>query len=199
MHVIRMNQTPPHTVPARHWWWHAQAHVRLVVACDSQTQASPHIHHLHARLAAPLFLQEADKELFVSQFRELKVIQYYGDVRRQLQALRTQGAAQLVRVEREMLIKVGGGGVGGGVCGGWHLRARQGVASSFYTSGHTEGDRLPQQAATSVQPHPDRSPARTHNSPTTIPTGADGSWWPSDDGHLVSSGDDGSCWEQSCR
>ncbi len=55
---------------------------------------------------AHLCSQEADKELFIAQFKELNIITYYVDVRRHLRALRQQGVASLVRVEREMLLKV---------------------------------------------------------------------------------------------
>jgi hypothetical protein len=40
------------------------------------------------------------------QFKELKIIAYYLDVRKQLRALREQGVVALARVEREMLLKV---------------------------------------------------------------------------------------------
>lgn len=42
-----------------------------------------------------------------TQFKELKIIAYYLDVRKQLRALKEQGVVALARVEREMLLKVG--------------------------------------------------------------------------------------------
>lgn len=50
--------------------------------------------------------KEADKELFIKQFKQLKIINYYMDIRKQLRALKSHGAVALARVEREMLMKV---------------------------------------------------------------------------------------------
>eukprot|EP00195_Chlamydomonas_chlamydogama_P007469 CAMPEP_0202904192 /NCGR_PEP_ID=MMETSP1392-20130828/28276_1 /ASSEMBLY_ACC=CAM_ASM_000868 /TAXON_ID=225041 /ORGANISM="Chlamydomonas chlamydogama, Strain SAG 11-48b" /LENGTH=409 /DNA_ID=CAMNT_0049591711 /DNA_START=191 /DNA_END=1417 /DNA_ORIENTATION=+ len=50
--------------------------------------------------------KDGDKEVFLKQFRDLRIIAYYMDVRRQLRALKAQGAVALARVEREMLLKV---------------------------------------------------------------------------------------------
>ncbi|GIL92224.1 hypothetical protein Vretimale_18473 [Volvox reticuliferus] len=50
--------------------------------------------------------KDPDRELFLKQFKELKIISYYLDVRKQLRALKEQGVVALARVEREMLLKV---------------------------------------------------------------------------------------------
>ncbi|KAG2439630.1 hypothetical protein HXX76_004982 [Chlamydomonas incerta] len=50
--------------------------------------------------------KDPDRELFLKQFKELKIISYYLDVRKQLRALKDQGVVALCRVEREMLLKV---------------------------------------------------------------------------------------------
>ncbi|GIL67073.1 hypothetical protein Vafri_20509 [Volvox africanus] len=50
--------------------------------------------------------KDPDRELFLKQFKELKIISYYLDVRKQLRALKEQGVLALARVEREMLLKV---------------------------------------------------------------------------------------------
>eukprot|EP00201_Polytomella_parva_P016009 CAMPEP_0175068822 /NCGR_PEP_ID=MMETSP0052_2-20121109/17874_1 /TAXON_ID=51329 ORGANISM="Polytomella parva, Strain SAG 63-3" /NCGR_SAMPLE_ID=MMETSP0052_2 /ASSEMBLY_ACC=CAM_ASM_000194 /LENGTH=579 /DNA_ID=CAMNT_0016335871 /DNA_START=194 /DNA_END=1929 /DNA_ORIENTATION=- len=50
--------------------------------------------------------KDPDRELFLKQFRELRIISYYLDVRRQLRVLKEQGAVALARVEKEMLLKV---------------------------------------------------------------------------------------------
>ncbi|KAG2432380.1 hypothetical protein HYH02_012952 [Chlamydomonas schloesseri] len=50
--------------------------------------------------------KDPDRELFLKQFKELKIITYYLDVRKQLRALKDQGVVALCRVEREMLLKV---------------------------------------------------------------------------------------------
>ncbi len=66
-------------------------------------------------LPSPL-LQEPDKELFMRQFSELRIIAYYSDVRKQLRSLPNgQGLAPLTRVEREMLMKARGAGRSGGL------------------------------------------------------------------------------------
>jgi hypothetical protein len=50
--------------------------------------------------------KDPDRELFLKQFKDLKIIAYYLDVRKQLRALNDQGVVALARVEREMLLKV---------------------------------------------------------------------------------------------
>ncbi|KXZ45827.1 hypothetical protein GPECTOR_50g621 [Gonium pectorale] len=50
--------------------------------------------------------KDPDRELFLKQFKELRIISYYLDVRKQLRALKEAGVVALARVEREMLLKV---------------------------------------------------------------------------------------------
>ncbi len=57
----------------------------------------------HQPFPAP---QEPDRQLFVSQFRQLAVIGYYSAVRDQLRSLQGSGLGLLVRIEREMIAKV---------------------------------------------------------------------------------------------
>ena len=85
----------PHTHPATHPPTHARTH--------APTPPPPP----PAPPPPPRNWRELDKELFLKQFSELKIIAYYKDVRRQLSALRAQGVVALARVEREMLLKVG--------------------------------------------------------------------------------------------
>lgn len=59
-----------------------------------------------ATAAATWNWKDPDREVFLNQFSDLRIINYYMDVRKQLRALKEQGVVALARVEREMLLKV---------------------------------------------------------------------------------------------
>lgn len=78
------------------------------------------------------------------QFKELRIISYYLEVRKQLRALKDQGVVALARVEREMLIKASEG-LGGP--GSRHKGGRVGLALPREVA---RGSRVPFAAGSSV-------------------------------------------------
>eukprot|EP00983_Pelagomonas_calceolata_P033058 1036056-Pelagomonas_calceolata.AAC.1 len=68
-----------------------------------------HTHtHTHTHTHAHMRAQEVDKAFFLEHFQDLQLVASYRDIRGEMLHYGALGAASLSRVEREMLLKVGG-------------------------------------------------------------------------------------------